>query len=192
MLITQEMFNTFPIKGGKKVCPEGDYSTLSVIAEPCTFTHARFSGRTTFHAECEFSPLCALSGDLTFYAPATFGGSCKFSGAIKFAAKSRFANNCEFKGRMIYGDDTYFGSYIRMYGQLRIGNRATFEDGCLVISEVTSTWEMLIVGEYAKFGKNTTISEFKGKAEFGSGSRQLTYTTIGETMGIPDNLKEQQ
>ena len=107
---TQEDFDNFPITGGIKQCPSGDYRNIK-----------------EFKDRCCFKDLCIFGDACTFRKSCTFGSYCSFGGVCSFMGRSRFSNGCIFGYSCFFVDCCIFEERCSFSDECKYYNGCTFE-----------------------------------------------------------------
>ena len=75
---TQQDFDNFEVVGGVKQCPSGDYTSIRVFSEECSFAKGcSFAGGCSFAEECSFAKGCSFAEWCSFAERCRFAGGCR-------------------------------------------------------------------------------------------------------------------
>ena len=128
---SQEEFDNFEIIHGIKMCPSGDYSSISSFGESC-----RFGEWCRFGESCRFGEWCSFGESCRFGQSCRFGESCSFGEWCRFGQSCSFGQSCRFGESCSFGQSCSFGESCRFGQSCRFGESCSFENGYTSINNI--------------------------------------------------------
>jgi len=134
---TQKDFDKFEVVNGIVQCPTGDYSSISVFAEYCSFAkrcsfaeYCSFAKRCSFAEYCSFAEHCSFAKYCLFAEYCSFADHCSFAKLCSFAEYCSFAKYCSFDGLCSFAEDCSFAKLCSFAEYCSFAKRCSFAEYC--------------------------------------------------------------
>ena len=168
---TQQDLDNFEVVDGVRQCPSGDYTSIRVFNEQCSFAEGcsfaawcRFAEACSFAEECSFAAWCSFAERCSFAAWCSFAERCSFAKECSFAEACSFAAWCRFAERCNIGGHTLKHSYVISVSGIGEYKRTLYlwittdgifcQAGCFFGSE-----EEFVIAVRNKYGENSAYEQ---------------------------------